>query len=233
MSHRILTLVLVASSFLAWSPSVFADNIAIDFNTVGGSSANPTNGTYGYVFTLSQPYQLTALGIMDYVKENGLSSSHEVGLWQLGGSLVSSVTVPSGTGATLIDSADGFNGWRVVSVAPVFLNAGTYVIGAHYASNNTDLMRFGYALNELNILPGITLGNAVTQSGGSLAFPSNENTAFNFGSFGPNMVLNAVPEPASWVLMGMGAVLVSGSNWYFRRRRAKLLDQNAEPAVTA
>lgn len=111
----------------------------------------------------------------------------------------------------------------------MFLSAGTYRLGAFSIANTSDSYEFGVPSGQVDWAPNVTFGANHFSTGASLVFPTGSNGAgFDVGAFGPNMIL-AVPEPTTWALMGLGAVLAAGGTWQYRRRRAKLLEQNTEP----
>jgi hypothetical protein len=86
------------------------------------------NMTMGYEFHVHTDLTVGALGYYD-VGSDGFIASHQVGLWEAAapGTLLGSVVIPSGTGATL-----GGLGYRYVSLTtPLTLTAGqNYRIGA-------------------------------------------------------------------------------------------------------
>ncbi|HEY1377403.1 MAG TPA: DUF4082 domain-containing protein [Gemmataceae bacterium] len=175
-----------------------------------GSFGSEGDGTGGYGFTVgSSPLVVTRLGLWDQ-GGNGLTESHEVGLWTAGGTLLGSVTVPAGTGGTLIGQ------FRYADLGPsLVLSAGqTYVLGAHYPTpadpfrldNNTDM-------------PSLFSGDATYEqprSNGGFNFPNP--TLGTFAYVGPNLeyVVAAVPEPSGLLLAGFGAMSLLG---YHRHRK--------------
>jgi hypothetical protein len=100
--------------------------------------------TLGWSFTANVNTTVTALGVLDAHTPvasvgvapdafgTGLAMSHEVALWDTG-TLLSSVTIPAGTAATLL------NNYRYEPISPVRLDAGaTYVVDAFYAEGSAD-----------------------------------------------------------------------------------------------
>lgn len=169
--------------------------------------------TLGFSFNLSQATTVNALGYWT----GGTFSSHQVGIWDINGNLLTSGTVSAA------DTVQGNYAWD--SIAPLLLGAGDYVIGGDY---------FGGAFP--NRLTGVTTAPNYTWIGdlqleGGFAFPTGPTN----GSYGQNGIalvnfsisdsLNAaVPEPGTWAMMliGFGAVGVS-----MRRRKPALLAQAA------
>lgn len=181
------------------------------------------SATTGWSFKIgSQDLELDALGLFD-LDANGLEDAHPVGIWTSGGTLLRQVTVPSGTGGTLVGS------YRYAAVAPLNLTAGqTYFLGAYFGPV---VDRCGSACGDPQLVfgaetfaPGITfLLSQQTRAiigPGSLAFPGLD-AEIPQGFFGPNFQLTAAdprdpaatPEPASLGLagLGIGALLVSAS----------------------
>lgn len=237
MLHRLFSLSVVVCLLGLSAPVQAQTFLAADINNStgmqGGTAA--TTLTMGYSFTLAQPYYLTSLGIWDR-QGNGLADAHPVGLWTDSGTFITSVTVQAGTASTFVPSiVTGFaagSGWRFETLTgPLFLNTGTYRLGAFYANGSTDDYQFAIPTGQVEWAPGVTFGGNHASNAGSLSFPGGSNSGFDVGVLGPNMIL-AVPEPTTWALMGLGAVLAAGGNWQYRRRRTRLLDQNAEPCVT-
>lgn len=160
-----------------------------------------TNDTFGYEFTVgSQDISVNALGIWDSSAGVGLIDSHDVGLWDAFGLLLTSVTIPSGNSSTL--SASGF--WYEPISGSVTLYANTtYVLGAKYPVTAPSIDT-GVALATTTSDPEITLGDARRTSSMTFDFPDVIVGGLNDGYFGPNMDYTVVPEPATWSLLGLG-----------------------------
>jgi hypothetical protein len=207
---------LVASGCVAaLAPSSLqAEVMAIDISG-GDSIAVTTNYDVGWSFTLSQAKLITALGFWDN-DANGLSVSHDVALWNTSGGLLAQAVVTSGS--TPVDSFDGLGGqWLFENLAtPLVLNPGTYILGADYA-DSSDLMRQGSV--SFNPGPDITFVNArfsLNPTAG-LDFPDTDDQAPPFYAyFGPNMMMEAVPEPSSMLLVGL---LTAGGGFRAVRRK--------------
>jgi hypothetical protein len=171
-----------------------------------------TNLTFGYSFIVgSQPISVTDLGIYDPTPGNGLNFSHDVGLWDLSSTaLLGSVNIPSGTSATL---QNGF-WYEPITAGPVSLAAGgTYVLGAQYNINDTDL---GIIKAVTTTSPEVTFGTTRNSWSFTLAFPINANPSMDDGYFGPNALFTVVPEPATGVTLGLGLLTLA---WSRRSRR--------------
>ena len=163
----------------------------------------------GFEFTPTTNITVVALGQYDQAG-NGLAGSPAVGLWTLGGTLLASATVPSGTVATLS------NGVRYVSIAPLALTAGVhYVIGSAAGPDGAD-----YTAVLVDFAPEITPITGRFIAGTSLAFPPNLDSRLFVGpSFEFDAAATAVPEPASMFLLGTGIVGIGARRWRNRRRR--------------
>lgn len=177
-----------------------ADSIAVIPGTGGSENAAYNyNGNFGWIFTLSSSVTVTGLGYFD-ANSDGLSDAYPVGIFDTSGNLLTSATVPAGTGGTLLD------GFRFVP-ASLVLGPGTYEIGAYYASIDLDNFLFGESGSVT--IPGLTLGSAFTEMGNSLAYTviNAGNPSFaTQGYFGPNFTVSSVPEPTTLALAGLGGL---------------------------
>ncbi len=174
----------------------------------------------------AQNLSITQLGVWDQ-GSNGLSNSHAVGLWSSATqTLLGSVTVPAGTGATVVGE------FRYVSLnVPVTLVAGsTYVLAAVYAANSSD------AWIDRNYFDGdpnnnATFSSAITgtlplyQDGSSLIFPTI-TTDGNTNAFGVANAIygSAIPEPSTYAII-VGAFSLAGAIYYRRKH------SSVKPAV--
>src|SRR4030095_13839604 len=127
----ILSAVLVA--FVAALCPLQTRAYTIAFNISGGTSFFAgEDATAGYVFTLSTPIAVTSLGLFDE-GSNGLNAFYNVFILTSDGiEQLAHAVIPAGTGTTLI------NGFRYVSIAPVLVPAGTYVIFTMYVDSPSD-----------------------------------------------------------------------------------------------
>jgi hypothetical protein len=182
-----------------------ADTVAVSFT--GGTQSQPHNLTLGWSFTVSSPISVTQLGLWDGPGPgtggsvgDGFGSAHDVTLWTSAGSALVSANVPAGTAATLVD------GFRYISIAPMLLLPGTYVISAYYPTASFD--------TSISNASSITGFGPVTYGGSrsvlNNVFPSgNATVPAPNGHFGPNFQFGtSVPEFVStWPLL-LGSVLV-------------------------
>jgi hypothetical protein len=160
----------------------------------GAGTTFASNGafTLGYqVIIGNAPVQLTSLGVWDEGSD-GLDASHAVGIWGSNTTTpLAQVTVPSGTGATLVD------GYRFSDLTtPITLAANTtYVLGAAYNSTDSprDITGSSFAGRNSFASPGATIGFGEYEFGSSLTYPSGDvSTIYN----GPNGLFTVIPEPA-------------------------------------
>src|SRR3954453_11050000 len=120
---------------------------------VDGSFVEPANNkTWGWSFHVTSPIRITHLAWNDTGRD-GLSHSHQVGIWKdpfnaNGGTLLSSVTIPSGTVAELSGP------WRRVAIAPIVLQPGDYSIGGQNNSQSLDNIVYKQ-INDPNHAPGM------------------------------------------------------------------------------
>jgi hypothetical protein len=202
---------MIAATMLLVSVPAMATNAVASFT--GGSTfpVFSSDETVGWAFSTAKHIAVTALGWNVTVNgPNGSSSSHQVGIWNSGGTLLGSATVTAGS------ATDGI--WRFTGVSPIALSAGQYFIGGRDTSADGD--RYVTSVSNLTLAAGLTfLGSAVSPNGSGFAFPANINSITTGGRFGPNFqfkAAGAIPEPASWAMLISGFGLVGA---VARRRR--------------
>jgi len=178
---------------LLCTPGAFGATIASDY-VGGGTTFNFADAT-GWFFTPSGSISVTALGYYD-LGTPGLADLHDVGIFLANGTLVVSVTIPSGTAATFVPGTVG--GTRFVSITPVLLTGGVqYYIDAD--NNVTDQYAFG--TGAVTYAVGITW-NGFGDSNSNSIFDTVSNDGGVPGNLGPNFQFDAaVPEPGSVVPM--------------------------------
>lgn len=129
---------------------------AVTFFQVGSNAVFNTNATVGYAFTVNSNFNVPALGFYD-LNQDGLRSSHPVGLWSSAGVLLGNVTI--GAGTTTPIGVGPRNGFRYAPLpAPITLLAGQtyYVGGLDYASGSGQEDGFIFGANLLTADPHIT-----------------------------------------------------------------------------
>lgn len=204
---RVFSIVPALAALLA-IPVAHGGQIALTFS--GGSTLNDSP-TVGWRFLTAAPITITALGFYDQGGD-GLTDSHQVAIWTSAGALQGSVTVPAGTVGTLD------NGFRFAP-ASFSLAAGDYVVAGDKPSGS-DLHLGTVLAGNTTLAPGITyLQNRYGFDGGAFSFPAQTFGGQERGYFGGNFQFDAaVPEPATWSFLLIGAIaMFLGSR---RSRRA-------------
>ncbi len=161
--------------------------------TGGGSGGTTSDDTRGFQFTVGgSPVSLTMLGTYDKFGD-GLLTSHQVGVWTDGGTLLTSTTVPVGTAAVLM------NQWRMVNITPITLSANTtYRMGSHVFG---DSHQFNTALGPLDPLIASHDDGAFGSPG--FTFPSALG-----GNFPMANGFVVIPEASSAILFGIGLIVI-------------------------
>lgn len=192
----------------AMAGQVQAGIIAATSDAATGTSLINGPFTLGWSFTVNQNITLDALGVYDS-DQDGLGQSHDVGVFDAGGTLLAATTVASGTSGTLIDK------YRFQSIAGLTLTTGnTYSIGAVWL-DGTDGMLFDNG--GISFSPDVNYVDSNFAAGSTL-----QNPAFNGGGggyYGPNFTYTtaAVPEPSSIAMLGIGAI-----GLFARRKRQQM-----------
>ncbi len=200
--------------------------VALSFTSVGANSyLDSNNRMIGWEFTVDQTLEVGQLGWFD-LNGDGLAVAHQIGIWDTSDqSLVTSVTIGAGTGATF---SDGFR--YVILESPAFLLPGlTYRIagfdqGTGGDAHVWDVFHSGFADYQVNGFAvdaniNLTTGDALGAVAGSFGYPSGPIGDARAVLMGPNLVFTAVPEPATTALLmtlcaGAAVALVR-----FRRHR--------------
>lgn len=169
---------------------------AVQGFTLVGLGNTPFNQTIGYRFTvLDQAVRVISLGFYDQ-DGDGLTTTHQVGIWTEGGQLLDSINVPAETAATLItpDGTPG-GGYRYVNLAsPLLLDANTnYVVGA--IGSLTD-----FAVNGVSDL----VMNPI------VAYVDSRLSTYDAGFTFPNLISSNDPHFAQlWVNLLLEPVIVT------------------------
>lgn len=169
----------------------------------------------GNSFTVgANDLEVTALGYYDFTvgggTGDGLTDTHDVGIYNSSGSLIASVTVPSGTVGTLLGD------YRYASLAStVTLTAGqTYTLAGTTGDNpggvNAAADQY-YLDSDLASVGSVTIASDVTwnyraqANGNVLVFPA-QNPPGQTGTqawLSTNLQYNVIPEPNAFGLLLM------------------------------
>jgi hypothetical protein len=206
---RLTRYVLAAAAALTMMvPTVASASPLVSFDNLTGQGLGNPPFTLGWEFSVgSRDMLATGIGFFDS-SQDGLTESHEMGIFASDGSLLRSGTIAAGTGATLIDQ------FRYIGIAPLLLSAGqTYRVGAVFATGADPVVFPGFATG-FSTVPGITFNGSRFAFGATLADPTLSLSA-DPAYFGVNIDATAVPEPTTLLLLGSGMVAL------IRRRVAK------------
>jgi hypothetical protein len=170
---------------------------------------NVESTNLGWEFTVNSPVTVWGLGYYDYTADSGLAGlsnscctaapqtsgglteTHQVGIYNSSGVLVTSATVPAGTAGILV------NDFRYVSIAPaVTLAPGSYVIVATQENTGSEAATdpVVYTFSTFNTIPQITVpggGSTYTWSGSYGALTYSPGTSGYQAYMGPNFQATA------------------------------------------
>jgi len=182
-------------------------------DSFGVGNVYTTPQSFGDTFTPTANITVTALGFYD-VSGGGLIDSHNVGIFNSAGTLLSDATVPSGTGGTLVDS------FRYESISPLSLTAGdTYTLAGLVLTEDDTV---GYSTPAgVTIGPGISVSADpavyVFAGGPTVADPTLTGISATF-YIGPNFEYQSsavgAPDAGSWI-----SILLAGGFLASLRRR--------------
>lgn len=157
---------------------------------------NPVN--LGNVFTPTANGKATSLGF--YTPTNLIGGGETVALYDSTGALLTSVfvSVPTNTPGQ----------YFFASIAPVLLTAGQQYTVVNFVGQNA------WAYGPANT-SGATFNYNAYSYGPALAYTTNSGGS-GPAYFGPNLIIDAVPETATWTMMLAGVGIVGLA---LRRRR--------------
>jgi Domain of unknown function (DUF4082) len=180
-----------------------AQAVTMGFGGSGFFTSGSGDFTLNYIFQVgASNISVSQLGVFD-AGQDGLNTAKQVGLWDSGGTLLASTTVPGGTTAAL----NGF--FRMVNITPVSLTAGqTYTVGALMLFADGD--NYGFDPSSFTPDPSISFVNDAYNAGSTFTFP-NTSSGGIIGYFGGNIGIGAptaVPFEFSpslgFALVGLG-----------------------------
>jgi len=188
-----------AALALLFTATASASTTALTFT--GGQGNNvEQNVMAGWRFQTTQSVTVDNLGV--YGLRGGLVFSHQVGIWDSGGNLLATGTVPAGNSGAFV------NNFWFTPVAPVMLQAGQiFTVAAFYGSPGEEIVTL---LANVTTDPAITYVDRATSLTTMFSFPINNNALNLSGDFGANFTYAAAtPEPASFLLLGIGLALIT------------------------
>lgn len=204
--RSILVSSLIAVAAMAQQVPASAQTPVLSLSSDGGVLSG-YDGTLGWEFTVNSTVNLTAFGFFN--DGGAISTSHQVGLWDTSGNLLTSGTVGPSASDTTIGLFD------YSTTAPYTLQAGTtYVIGALLSSSDA------YYVDPSSIGPDPSIswvqGQYDTNGAAALTFPQTAlDPAFGEGYafFGPSFEVASlappgVPEPTSLIAVPVGMVML-------------------------
>lgn len=140
-----------------------------------------TGDVIGYRFSVSVPLEVDRLGVWSIDSASGgagLSSPHQVGIWDASQTLVASATVDPASGTAIGD-------WIYSSITPVILTPGqVYTAGALYTGTDND--SYLSSVTSVSTDPNVRWMSSVYPSGPDLGFAYPESGSMTLGRFGPN-----------------------------------------------
>lgn len=169
---------------------------AIEFG--GRAGIGIAGRTVGFEFTVEKGMIVTDLGLWDR-DHDGNEEDRPIGLWDSAGTLLATITMPSGFPGEL----DGDFRYLPLDPPLMLVPGETYTLGAYYTVNAGGI---AHQVTDLNTTPGFLLGDAVA-SPIDFAFqqPMGVFGGSQPGFFGPNVRL-AEPTPCFADVDGNGEV---------------------------
>lgn len=184
------------------APSLLFAGPVLHFDqTLGGTGRN-LNQSVGWEFNVRELLTVTHLSWFDQDK-NGLSTAHEVGLWNPSGELIAQAQVLSGSASAL----DGI--WRLVDIPDLVLGvADGYVIGGTNSSSSSDRLVAGLFPIDLDLRVE-HVETRFSDFGTVLVLPNMNNSATSaVGFYGPGFNVEPIPEPQTVTLLLLGVAVL-------------------------
>jgi hypothetical protein len=200
------SLLIIAGLLIGGSASALHAQMTIPFATgLGGATTSYGNVTLGTPFQVrSSPFSVTGVGYFDYGGD-GLVDAQEVGIYNVGGVLLGSATIPAGVVTTLHDDTR----WVTLNT-PVLLEANTSYMLAFTTKTGQDYYKQGSKDD-----PGYaTIGSPFILSygiwfnaGTALAYPAGIYS-FTESAIAGNFEGVLIPEPRSAAMILLAACFV-------------------------
>jgi Domain of unknown function (DUF4082) len=178
------------------------------------------NVTVGFQFTANANLTINALGFYDH-NQDGLTTSHDVGIFDTNGTLLNSTSVSSGTAGAL----DGK--FRYAAVPSFTLTSGqSYIIAG--LANGQDGYTYG---NVGTTILGLTTNPTISISPLASLFLYAPSFSFPTDNYGYDLYpmvnfkfeepsISSVPLPAAFPLLGIGLAGLGGMQRWFSKRRS-------------
>jgi hypothetical protein len=204
---------------------LFTDSGNGDFRN-GYTGSQVFTGTVGASFLNNTTNIVTALGFFDGPNSaagsfgDGLLTTHQVGLWNAGGTLLGSVIVAAGT----VDPLIGDFRYHSLTTQITLAAGQRYTLGAFVSSaqpDNTpdptnDIFRDdGHSGNPAVVGTDIGASN-FSAVYNPVTFADPPNTHIGPAYLGPNLA--TIPEPATLTLFGAGMLGLAAYGWRRRTR---------------
>jgi hypothetical protein len=204
MNHRSLVTAMVITVGMVVSTRADETAVAFDDSTIGVGGGG--SAVYGWQFSTLSDIQISALGLYDFFRGDGLASQHPIGIWDVSNPSQPLVTavIPAGSLTPIVQD------FRYVNVEAVILPAGhDYAIGALYMSDDDTVGALNAPNWLLTVGPGLQFGGYRYGglSSNILTFPETY-LASEQETFGPNFTYTVVPEPDVLSLLCIGALIL-------------------------
>jgi hypothetical protein len=195
---------LVLAVVVGFGASAAVAGPVLDF-TGGNTVSTPRPIGVGWLFLVTSPLTVTALGLFD-VDADGFTSSHNVVLTDAAFTTQLASALLTTAGSVPVPSTSSLGEWRFTPLQqPVTLQPDTYGIFAGFGElDGDDFVGNATALT----IPGVQFLTPLAALSGPVILAPE----FTDGFFGPNLVgeVTSVPEPMSLGLLGAGLAALAG-----------------------